>query len=152
VTSANTLTQPPDDAVVLRIIRSGVKYQGTAGDEMTPANFQRRRLSKRGNKMEPGLSVSMSGIISDEDLLLSFAPDGNFKGLRLAECSVRELRDSGFLVILRPTKNNKAHAQLRCLSCDFKEFDCFPSGGSECMLDRLDFQRDLADLFRPHLF
>ncbi|MBP9091939.1 hypothetical protein KBI23_13015 [bacterium] len=148
--SANTVTKPPDDAVVLRIIRPGAKHQGTTGDDRTPANFQRRRLRKLGDKMEPGLSVSISGVISDKEVLQSFAQDGNIAGLKLAECTVAELRDAGFVVALKPTIKNEAHAQLRCVACDFKDIDCFPSDCSDCKLDRLEFQRELADLFRPH--
>lgn len=100
--------------------------------------------------MEPGLSVSVAGVISDKEVLLSFAKDGNIEGIKLAECTAAELREAGFVIALKPTKNNKAHAQIRCVSCDFKDIDCFPSDGSDCKLDLIQFQRDLADLFRPH--
>jgi len=147
---ATTATKLSDNLVVLRIIRPGAKYQGAGGDERTPANFQRRHLPKLGNKMEPGLSVSIDGIISDKEVLLSFAKDGNIEGMKLAECTVGKLRTAGFVIVPKPTKNNKAHAQLRCTPCDFKDLDCFPTDGTDCSLDLLQFQRDLADLFAPH--
>jgi hypothetical protein len=99
--------------------------------------------------MEPGISVSVAGVISDEEVLLSFAVDGNIEELKLAECTVADLRNAGFIVALKPTKKNKAHAQLRCIACDFKEIDCFPTDTSDCKLDQLEFQRELADLFKP---
>ncbi len=146
----STAINLPDDAVVLRIIRPGSKYQGAIGGERTPANFQRRKLAKHENKMEPGLSVSISGVISDTAVLQSFVIDGNVTGLKLAECTVGSLRAAGFEVVPNPTKKNKAHAQLKCSSCDFMAIDCYPTDGTPCNLDLLAFQRELADLFVPH--
>lgn len=139
-----------DELVVLRIIRPGKTYRGTGGDEITPANFQRRKL--KSNEMEPGLSVSISGIISDIEVLKSFPKNGKIEGLglELAECTIGELRKSGFEVIENPTHRNKAHAQIKCDPCDYKKIDCFPEDGSPCYLDEQEYQRDLADLFVHH--
>ncbi len=103
--------------------------------------------------MEPGISVSISGMVSDETVLRSFTKDGSLnRALKLSECTIKELRISGFEVIPHPTRKNRAHAQLRCVKCDLNELDCFPKDDADCSLDSLEHQRDLADLFRPHEF
>lgn len=150
MTSANTHPTLPDDTVILRIIRPGAKWQGPAGDDINLENFQRRRLPKYENKMEPGLSVSVDGIESIETVLRSFVRDGSTDGIKLAQSTVGELRRAGFAVVSSPSLRNRAHAQVRCDACNFEKIDCFPTDSSECKLDQLQFQRDLSDLFRPY--